>query len=278
MRRIAVTGAAGRIGRYVVQELLGHGYEVVAVDRRLPQEHAHRRLEVDLTDLGQVCGALEDVDAIVHLGAIPSPTVHPPEVVFQNNVVSTYNVLEAAAIRGIRKVATASSVSAYGMPYARDRLAPRYLPVDEEHPLLAGDCYALSKQVGEETCAMFHRRHGLQAVSLRFGRVVGADDYGRFFEVPPDQLRRELWSYVDGRDAAVACRLAVERDGLAAEAYLINAPDSCSRIPTAELIREHWPEATCRGDLSGHQALYDISKAQRLLGWEPQHLWRTYIR
>lgn len=279
--KVVVTGAAGRVGRWTVAELLAHGHDVIAVDRVLPKEKASRRLEVDMNNLGQVYGALEDADAVIHLAAIPNPMSHPAEVVFANNVIAHYNVLEAAAGRGIMKVATASSVSGYGYAWAKKRLAPPYLPLDEEQPMIPEECYGLSKQVGEDICAMFRRRHGMQAVNLRFGYVAAPEDYGgriKAMQADPEIGRKDLWSYVDVRDVAVACRLSVETDGLGDEAFIINNPDTCMRTPTLDLLRQYWPEITdLRGDLSGTTGLYNVSKAERMLGWKPAHNWRMHL-
>lgn len=279
--RVVVTGASGRVGSWTVAELNAHGHDVIAVDRVLPGEKAARRMEVDMSNLGQVYGALEGADAVIHLAAIPNPVSHPPEVVFGNNVISHYNILEAAASRGIKKVATASSISGYGFAWATRRLAPYYLPLDEEHPMIPDEVYGLTKVVGEDVCAMFHRRTGMQAVNLRFGYVAKPDDYAgriRAMQEEPELGRKDLWSYVDVRDVAAACRLAVERDGLRDEAFIINNPDTCMRTPTLELLRQYWPEiADIRADLPGTTGLYNIGKAERMLGWKPVHNWRMYL-
>ena len=96
--RVAITGASGGLGRYVVQEMLAAGHQVYALDRTLPATDVPSRL-IDIRDLGQVCGALRDCDAVLHLAAIPSPVGHPPEEVFAINALGTFNVLEAAIKR-----------------------------------------------------------------------------------------------------------------------------------------------------------------------------------
>src|SRR3712207_191118 len=105
--RVLVTGASGKLGRWVVRDLAGHGHEVVGIDRVLPSPDdrggapdgagvQHR--ETDLADVGQVVGAMAGCEAVVHLGAIPSPGQHPDEVVFGNNVHATFAVLHAATL------------------------------------------------------------------------------------------------------------------------------------------------------------------------------------
>src|SRR5260370_19292741 len=119
-----------------------------------------RTIAADLSDLGQTYGALAGADAVIHLAAIPAPVGLPPEVVYRNNVISQFNVFEAAATLGIRRIVYASSISALGFPYQHRWSEPLYVPIDEEHPLLAQDCYALSKAHGEEVGAAFCRRAG----------------------------------------------------------------------------------------------------------------------
>src|ERR1700694_5189341 len=206
--RVAVTGASGGIGRYVVQEMLGAGYEVYAIDRVRPTVQVPNRV-IDVRDLGQVVGALHGCEAVIHLAAIPSPVGRAPEEVFATNVLGTFNVFEAAALLGISRLVSISSVSALGVAYSTRPVPLRYVPLDEEHPLLPQDAYGLSKQVGEDICATFHQRTGGDAVSLRFPTVWdSAADPTLLDRMAADEVwgRHTLWTYLDVRDAARACR------------------------------------------------------------------------
>ncbi|MFC4098871.1 NAD-dependent epimerase/dehydratase family protein [Paenibacillus xanthanilyticus] len=271
--RIAVTGGSGRIGVYVIEELLAHGHEPVNLDRQLPRKRLCRTRIVDLLDLGEVYGALQGAEAVIHLAGINAPGTHPNEKVFQLNVMSTYNVLEAAAGLGIAKAAIASSESIYGYCYAANRFAPHVIPVDESHPLLPQEGYGLSKIACEQTAAMFHRRCGMQVVSLRFGHVPLPDEYA--WLARHEGASRFLWSYVDARDAARAARLAVEKDGVGCEALNITGDDTCSPLDNGELLRRYYPSLADRyAGLTGHAAWSSNAKAKRLLGWKPEHGWR----
>src|SRR5215216_5987461 len=165
--RVVVTGGSGLAGRAVVADLMEHGFDVMDVDL-VPSEGPAPFLRADLGDLGQVYGCLRDAEAVVHFAAIPRPTFDVPEVVFRTNVMSTFNVLEAASTLGINRVVYASSVSVLGFPFFVRPFAPDYVPVDEAHPLLPQDPYALSKQIGEELADGFARCGRLTVVSLRF--------------------------------------------------------------------------------------------------------------
>ena len=277
--RILVTGASGKLGQAVVDELVAHDYEVVGVDRRpspAPRPGV-RFAEIELADVGQVADAMCGAHAVIHLGAIPGPRQDADEVVFANNTRATFAVLQAARLMGVRKAVIASSISALGPSFSPEPTTPLYAPVDEEHPLLGADAYALSKEVDERTAAMFHRRVGMETAALRFTWVaapVEALDGAAKVRQNPAGCSRTLWSYVDIRDAAVATRLALEAAGLTFEVFNIAAADTLSDIPTEDLLREFAPSVEVRHPISGHASAYSIEKARRVLGYEPAHSWR----
>jgi len=272
--KLAVTGGSGRIGSWAIDELLAHGYDVLNLDRKLPAQRKCKTMIVDLTNLGEVYGALHGIDAVIHLAGINAPGTLPSEKVFGDNVQAAYNILEASAGLGIRKAVCASSESIYGFCYALHRFSPRYLPIDESHPVHPQDCYGLSKVVTEEIAHTFHRRTGMQVICLRFGHVPLPDEYG--FLAAHSGAERFLWSYVDVRDAAAACRLAVEAEGLGSVAMNICADDTCSTVPNEELLRTLYPDvAELRGEMTGYRAWSDNSRAKELLGWQPRQTWRN---
>ena len=276
MSRAVITGGSGRLGKWVVREFLSAGYDVVNADLKPPKDGSCRYVCADLTDLGEAYGILKGADALVHLAAVPSPGGQPDEVVYRNNVLSGFNVLEASAGLGISKVVIASSESIYGYVFPTNVVAPQYVPVDEEHPLCPEDCYALSKLVNERAAEAFHRRTGMQIVSLRLGNVVEPDYYHSGF-VTADTNREAfvLWSYIDARDAATACRLAVERDQLAALVVNIAADENRLDVPSRELLAKHYPGVSdVRAPLEGYETLLANSLAKKCLGWSPAYHWR----
>ncbi|WP_168121194.1 NAD(P)-dependent oxidoreductase [Paenibacillus sp. HB172176] len=280
MTKVVVTGGSGMLGRWVVKHFAEQGYEVVNADARLPEEPLCRTIITDLTNLGEVYGVLAGADAVVHMGAIPVAYSHPNEVTFQNNVMSTYNVLEAAGGLGIRKAVIASSESSYGIVFAKERFAPQYVPVDEAHPQLPEDSYGLSKIVNEQTADMIHRRTGMQVVSFRLGNVIPPERYEKFPEFihHPEQRDRILWSYIDTRDAAEACRLAIEADGLGSVALNLAADDTSMAVKSRDLLSARYPDVTdFRAPLGGFESLLSNEKAKKLLGWQPKHAWRDYV-
>jgi nucleoside-diphosphate-sugar epimerase len=275
--RVVVTGGAGKAGRAVVRELLDHGYDVVSVDlARNASLTDEEQMVADLTDYGETVDALKGADAVVHLAAIPAPGLKPDELTFRVNTTSTYNVFAAAPLLELRRVVWASSETVLGLPFERER--PRYAPIDEEHPPLPEFSYALSKLVSEEMARQFSRWNGIPYVGLRFSNVMEPHDYERFPGFWADaQLRRwNLWGYVDARDVAQSCRLALEADIAEAEAFIVAAADTVMNRPSADLMAEVYPDVELR-DVDEFGTLLSIEKARRLLGYEPAFSWRDAI-
>ena len=278
MSRVVVTGGAGKAGRAVVRDLLEHGHDVVSVDLvRDPNLTEGQQLVADLTDYGEAVDALKGADAVVHLAAIPAPGLKPDELTFRLNTTSTYNVFAAAPLVGLRRVVWASSETTIGLPFERER--PRYAPIDEEHSLLPESTYALSKVVSEEMARQFSRWNGISHIGLRFSNVMEPHDYERFPGFWQDaQLRRwNLWGYVDARDVAQSCRLALDVDLSGADAFIITAADTVMNRPSADLMAEVYPDVELRDGVGEFGTLLSIAKARRLLGYEPAFSWRDAI-
>jgi nucleoside-diphosphate-sugar epimerase len=280
MAKVVVTGGSGMLGRWIVKHFVEQGYEVLNVDTRHPEEAICSTLIVNLEDLGQTYGALAGADAVVHMAAIPRAGMVPPEVTFRNNVMATYNVLEAAAGLGIQKVVIASSESSYGICFAEHPFSPQYVPMDEAHPQLPQDSYGLSKIVNEATADMFHRRTGMQVVSLRLGNVIPPEWYERFpsFIHKPEERERILWSYIDTRDVAEACELAIKAEGLGSVAINLANDETSMDMTSRELMAARYPEVTdFRAPLEGYESLLISDKAKKLLGWQPKYFWREQL-
>jgi nucleoside-diphosphate-sugar epimerase len=276
---ILVTGGSGKLGRAVIVDLQQHGYHVLNADRQ-PAEGVYT-VRADLCDLGQVYGVINRTAAIVHLAAIPAPGGYPPEVVFQNNVMSTFNILQAASSLGIKKVVLASSLSALGLAYKSRPIALHYLPIDEAHPALAQDAYGISKIVGEEIAEGFARREpDMSLVSLRLPMLVAPDRIpARLRDQTPERMAFSasvLWSYLDVRDAAAVVRQSLEYKQPGHEILYVNAPDTFVDVPTVELVREHFPGVEFDpARLAGCRSPIDCSRARDVLGFAPQFDWRS---
>lgn len=278
MRRVVVTGGSGKAGVAVVADLSEQGYEVMSVDVAASGDPDEPTLIADLTDFGQAADALHGFDAAVHLAATPAPNIRPDAETFRNNMMSTYNVFAAAARLGMERVVWASSETLIGLPFEREQ--PRYVPIDENHPLLPESHYALSKLAGEAIAAQFSRWSGIPFIGLRISNIMNEPDYTeRFPGFWDDATLRawNLWGYVDARDVALATRLGLTTDVKGAESFLVAAADTCMTRPSLELMAEVYPSVPIRGEVSGHETLLAIDKARAMLGYEPQHSWRDYL-
>lgn len=279
--RVAVTGAHGKIGSVTVAELLAHDYEVVAIDRtgddRWPGEGRCVARSADLCDRLAAYEALAGCQALVHLAAITDPISREPPLMFANNTSGTFNVLFAAERRGIRRVVCASSQSALGQPWADDVLPLDYAPVDEAHPCRPVDPYGLSKVLGETVCDYFARSAGLQILSYRFPSVWLPEQYPWRPNVrltDQRQAAKSMWAYVDVRDAARACRLALDHEWQGHQVLNITSRWAIGAAPVQQLLKEWYPGLTdIRAALEDCTAVYDWHKAERVLGFRARYRW-----
>lgn len=277
MTKIAVTGGSGKAGGFVVRDLLAHGYEVVNVDVVPPGESLTRFRQADLTHLGEVFEAFDGIDAVVHLGAIPNPDRFTPAHIFHNNTMACYHVFAAAQQLKLARVVWASSETTLGLPFEREK--PAYAPIDEEHPLYPESSYALSKVVTEEMARQFQRWSGIPFVGLRLSNIKTPQQYAEFPPYWGDATLRKwnLWGYVDGRDVAQACRLALEAPITGAEVFIIAAADTVMNRPSRDLLAEVFPGVTLRKDIAEFETLLSIDKARQVLGYAPQYSWREAL-
>lgn len=281
MKRIVVTGSSGKAGRATVRHLQEHGYEVFGVDKVDDGMDYGSFFRADLTDLGQTVEAFKGADAVVHHAAIPAPFHFSPSVTFRNNIMSTYNVFEAASLLGIQRMVWSSSETTLGLPF--DDELPAYAPIDEHHPLYPESSYALSKVLSEEMARQFHRRaHGKDAptiIGLRLSNIILPEMYKDFPSYWPDARLRKwnLWGYIDADDVAQACRLGLTADITGAETYIIAAADTVMDRPSKALMEEVFPTVPVRPELGEYETLLCIDKARKELGFEPKTSWRSQI-
>jgi nucleoside-diphosphate-sugar epimerase len=279
--RIAVTGGSGKLGRHVVRRLTEDGHQVLNLDRAGTRSPG--LVVVDLRNYGQVLDVLlglddrhEGFDAVVHLGAIPAPGIIPDAATFENNMLSTYNVFQAARRAGIKKVVYASSETVLGLPFDVD---PPYIPVDEEYPARPESTYSLVKHLEEQMAVELTRWDPeLSIVGLRFSNVMDVEDYEKFPSFDSDATLRKwnLWGYIDGRDGAQAVARALENGTPGFEAFIIANADTVMSRSSASLAAEVFPGVKVVKELGEHETMLSIDKARRLLGFEPEHTWRDH--
>ncbi len=195
---------------------------------------------------------------------------------FTRNTTMNFHVFHAATLLGVGRVVWASSETTLGLPFDTP---PRYVPIDEAHYPFPTSTYALSKVVTETLAEQMAAWSGIPFVALRFSNIMAIADYARFpsFQSDAQARRWNLWSYIDLRDAAAACRLALSAPVTGANSYLIANADTVMERATSELLDEVFPGVPVRSDISGNRSLFATDAARRDLGWEPRHSWRDEV-
>jgi UDP-glucose 4-epimerase len=301
--KVLVTGGAGGVARYVVDELR-ENYQVTLFDRllpgqaRVPWETDQPFVVGDITDFGDCMRAitLSEADAIIHLGAITYNSERQPgrrnrrnlqmlpeDETMRVNVMGTYYLLDAARRLGVDKIAMASTFFTLGLGF---RISDKpfdveYLPMDEDHPSRPEDTYSLSKVLNEEMLQAFNRAYDIQAVALRLmgvryphGPQIQAPQFPQY---DPDRLHGDFntFQYVDARDVAQACRLALEAKNLGGfEAFFIST-DTYLGEETRLVVDRVYPHLSDKSDaIKGYDGMISIDKARRMLGYQPRYSWR----
>jgi nucleoside-diphosphate-sugar epimerase len=285
--RILVTGGRGKVGRATVDALLAAGHDVTASDLGAPvferdEPGQATYVQADFTDAGQAFAIVRGQDAMIHAAAIPAPGHHPPHVVFQNNLMATYNAIEAAVRWGLGRFVNVSSETAPGWFFAERPGLPDYVPVDEEHPLRPQDPYALSKVFGEQLMDAAVRRSDIRCISIRPSWVQSEDNIegnlGPIVRGDDDTPSSGFWAYTDVYDLAEALRLAAESDLPGHEVFYIAQPDNSTGLPLADMVRRHHGDKVTLRDLPRPDASgISCAKAERLLGWRATRSWRDYL-
>jgi nucleoside-diphosphate-sugar epimerase len=291
--RIAFTGGSGKAGRIVVPYLQALGHQVLNLD--LVPATGVDTLITELTDSGQVFNALSSLanfseleagqgvpkfDAVVHFAALARILIKPDNETFRVNTLSTYNIMEAAVKLDIPKVIFASSETTYGVCFADGEMKPAYLPIDEDHPTVPEDSYAMSKVCNEACGRSFHARSGIDIYGLRINNVIAPEDYERDFPAyleNPDLRRRNFFAYIDARDLGQMVQRCLETDGLGYEVFNVANDDLSVGLGNSELRERYYAGVSLRREMSEHETFYVCDKAKRLLGFAPQHSWRNHL-
>ena len=268
--KILVTGSAGRIGKVVTMLLESHGHMVRPFDKE----------QGDLRDIEAVTAAVEGMDAVAHLGAIPWAFPGKDYEVMSVNVQGTTNVLLACVQHGVKRIVAYSSVNAFGT-FGMDRKVV-YLPGDDDYPQGSYNLYQLSKHLNEETCRYFSAHYDMTVLCPRPVFVSSAQNYEKWHS--GDGHLPDLISYVDVNDVAEATYLALTKPELSGfHAFLLAADDTTSATPTAELVTKLLPDISWRTPQDDwlaenpYRALIDCRVAKELLGWQPKVSWRDHV-
>jgi len=289
-KRVLVTGGAGFIPSHVVDALVARGTAVTAFDNlqagkleNLSAVMEHLRfIQADLRDADAVMHAVEGQEVIFHLAAnacVPY-SLENPRYDFESNALGTFNVLEAARLHGVGKVIYASSAAVYG--------EPKYVPMDESHPLEPCSLYGLSKLAGEREGFMYLEMFGLGFVPIRifntYGprqpRYVMADLLRKLrnnpheLEVLGDGTQIRDYSYVS--DTAEAIISAAEDDAMLGQAYNVAGGNPISIRDLVTLLLDtlnlngaqvHYTGQSWKGDIT--RLMADMTKIRKA-GFEPR--------
>ena len=292
--KIVVIGGAGFIGSHIVDQLLAEPVrEIVVIDNfvrgglanieRSLADPRVRVVEGDITSPDCLEGLLENAAGVFHLAALwLFECVHEPRSAVEVNVVGTYNVVEAAARAGVRKVVYSSSASVYGNAVVT--------PMTEDHPFNNRTMYGATKIAGEQFFRSFFEQHGLDYVGLRYMNVYGPrmDDKGAYVSVIMkvlDRIERGLppvifgdgsqsYDFVHVDDVARANILALKSDatdecvniGMGVKTSIDELVAQLLALTGSRLVPEYQPEE----QMFVTHRVGSTEKAERLLGFVAQ--------
>lgn len=272
IKRVVVTGGSGRVGGYVVRQLL-KDYDVVIADLVAGNADAEY-VQANVMELDELRAAFKGADAVVHLAAIDFDWKAPDEQYININVRGTWHVLQAAAEMGVKKVVLCSSISACGLSEMRADWTPEYLPVDEHHVNKPVQAYSVSKLVMEQMAKSFVDGTDMDVICLRPLAVVLNETLNDYIKFVDDPDRHWLFYYVTGEDVATAFDAALKTEGLRYGTFFLSADDTSHPKPTLEWYQD------VIGDLpeianprlyqqNPRASIFSNRQAKELLGWQP---------
>ena len=292
--RLLFTGGSGKAGKHCIDYLRDQGHTILNVDLiDLGHDSVQTRL-ADITDAGQIFDVMSSYanyheldlgqgvpkfDAVIHFAAIPRLMMTSDNECYRVNTLGTYNVLDAAIKFGIKKVIFASSETTYGVCFADGEVKPDYLPIDENHPTIPQDSYAMSKVVNEATAKSFQRRSGIDIYGLRINNVIEPHEYKEKFPAymeNPDLRRRNIFSYIDARDLGQMVQKCLDTDGLGYEVFNVSNDDHSVGLSSEELIETYYQGVEIKTP-KVPESFYTNGKAKQLLGFQPCHSWRACL-
>src|SRR6185312_6589212 len=292
-KRVVFTGGTGKAGRHVLPHLKSKGYDLLNVDLKPFDHPGINTLIADLTHSGQAFNALTAhfgfdgfrggrppaaPDAVVHFAAIPRVLIEPDNETFRVNTISTYNVIEAEAKLGVRKVIIASSETTYGVCFAEGDKDFHSFPLEEDYDVDPMDSYGLSKVCNEKTARAFAMRYRADIYALRIGNVIEPHEYGPFrrYAADPPMRKRNAWSYIDARDLGEIVRLCLEKDGLGFQVFNATNDRITLDIPTREALKQLAPKTPVTREMGEFEAPLSNRKAREVLGFREAHDWRMH--
>ena len=278
--RVVVTGGSGKAGQHVVRAVAEAGHEVVNFDVVRPAgfDLPGKFCRVDLADAGEVYDAIFQFrpEGVCHLAANPSPSGQARIDVFDNNVRSAFNLMQAAADSGVRRLIYASSEMATGL--LTEGVTPGQIPFDESERRPSPNAYALSKYISEVIADSLSLAFPNTAfVGLRINNVIPPERYDilQARRDNPASARGNFWSYIDARDVGTAYLAALEGESSGNEVFLIAAADTSADRPLRELMAAHYDGYdSFAADHDDFASAFSCAKMERVFGWKPSYSWR----
>lgn len=275
MPRLAITGANGRLGRYVRRALAAHAPRVL--DRAAPADPGGDYHVVDLRDLDSLRAGLRGVEVVVHLGGIDRSVATDDAATMQVNAMGTWNLFQAGLEAGVRRMIHCSSSAVTGLDHSNPGMAPLYLPIDEAHPVRPTDAYGLSKLCSERIAEAFSRR-GIEVIVLRPCFVAFPEMVGFMAGRPGPADRAEpipyLMAYVGPEDCARAFATATDVAYIGYEVLFLAAADTFAPDPTVSRLEALYgttiplrDPALFRRDPRASPVSHAAARAR--LGWQP---------
>ncbi len=294
--KVLITGASGRLGTYVIRELV-EKHTLVLMSRRQPPDEFSKLpfIQGDLNNFEDCQRAMEGIDAIQHLGAQPGPVDHPDmrvgaeergipfDATFKTNMLGTYYLMQAAIEAEVKTVVMSGSNCAlgHGFRISKTHMPIDYLPLDEEHPCYPEDSYSFSKRCGEDLLASYTRAYGIRTYVTRPAGITPEERRKQMAEnaKPTNGWTPWLWCWVGSEDVASAHRLIMEKaDTLPPhDVYFLNADDTSALEPSLELVERFKPEFLSKvRTLKEHQSFINCDKLKNAVGWQHETSWRKY--
>lgn len=309
---ILITGGAGKLGRIVYEYLESKGYNITLFDQTTPaeanppweKECNALFLKGQLTDLGDCMRAisLADAEVIIHLAALPHDSDKypncrniswrriqrvPEDTTMKSNVMGTYYLMDAARRLNVKKVIFASSFFTLGSgfrvsgkPFQVDKL-----PIDETHANRPEDTYSLSKLIGEEILKAYARAYDIKCVALRLLGVSFPFRPHKLYTL--EEIKRnfannasigvsdfDVYQYVDARDVARVCELAIEKDlDSDFEEFFTCTGNSFYDCTAAEMVAAVRPDlAEMAKNIPEGEGIISFKKLRDTFGYEPQFI------
>ncbi len=293
--KILITGASGRLGPYVIRELMAD-HELVLFSRsqpdaefadlpwvqgtsglvrRLSTGHAGRRTSFSIWARRPGLSTIRDMREQAAEQGIPF------DATFKTNMLGTYYLMEAAVAAGVKTVVMAGSNCAlgHGFRISGTPFPLQALPIDETHPTYPEDSYSYTKRAGEDLLASYSRAYGIRTYVTRIAGICPPERRQAMADnaKPVEAWSEWMWCWVGSEDVASAHRLLMEAaDDLPVhDVFYNNADDTTCLEPSRELVERFNPQyAELAANLSGYQNFFNCDKLKAAVGWQHKTSWR----